>query len=92
MFTGGEMVLNHKASKFLYNFATSGGAMLSGLIKEVVGGASALLGQRQMVPQAVNMGDIIIQGNADMHTVSEIRRAQRDALDNVLREFKKLGR
>lgn len=39
----------------------------------------------------VNMGDIIIQGNATMDTVSEIRRAQRDNISNMLKAFNTLN-
>ena len=38
----------------------------------------------------IRMGDIIIQGNADRQTVSEIRREQRESLKNLLKEFNKL--
>ena len=41
-------------------------------------------------PQNITMGDIIIQGNADQKTVSEIRREQRSAVDYMLRELNKL--
>ena len=39
----------------------------------------------------INMGDIIIQGNATMDTVSEIRRAQRDNISNMLKAFNTLN-
>lgn len=38
----------------------------------------------------VVMGDIVIQGNADQKTVSEIRRAQRENLKELLNEINKL--
>lgn len=38
----------------------------------------------------INMGDIIINGSATADTISEIRRAQRENVDNMLKEFNKL--
>lgn len=93
MFTGGEKVLNAKASEFLYKFATSGGEFLSRLVNGAANGLNYLTGGgRRLAVEAVNMGDIIINGNADRSTVSEIRRAQRDALENLLHEFDRLSR
>ncbi len=38
----------------------------------------------------ISSGDVIINGNADTQTVSEIRRAQRENLNYVIKEFNKL--
>lgn len=40
----------------------------------------------------INTGDIIVQGNADEKTVSEIRRAQRESVRELLMEFDRLKR
>lgn len=40
----------------------------------------------------INLGDIIIQGSASERTVSEIRRAQRESMENMLKELQKLNR
>ena len=89
LFSGGEKVLNARATNFLYDFANasskvlgniSGGDFSQSLVK-AVGGAN---------PIQISTGDIVINGNADMHTVSEIRRAQRDNVDFMLKQFAKL--
>lgn len=41
-------------------------------------------------PYEIRQGDIIINGNTDTQTVSEIRRAQRDSLNEILRGLAKL--
>lgn len=91
MFTGGEMVLNARQSRFLYNFAKEhakiGGYASKGLLKPP---------DAEITPPPkkydINVGGITIQGNADKATVSEIRRAQRDNLDTMLREINKLNK
>lgn len=93
LFTGGEKVLTADATDFLYNFATSRGSMLGEnvgkLIKDTFGGlVRGLTGQAPL--PTITTGNIIIQGNADEHTVSEIRRAQRDQVSFILKEFGKL--
>lgn len=91
LFRGGEKVLNAKATQFLYDFANSGGSILKDALRrsaEAMGTASraaASIG-------SVAMGDIIVQGDASGKTVSEIRRAQRESVDYLLKEFKKLNK
>lgn len=89
MFSGGEKVLNAKASNFLYEFATSGGELLENLFAKIFGGAKNSIGA-QTYNNDINMGDIIINGNADSKTVSAIRREQRSAVDMVLQAFNKV--
>lgn len=88
MFSGGEKVLNAKATNFLYDFATNGAKVLSGL----AGSSGTLFGGLAAagVPANITMGDIIINGNTNNATVSEIRRAQREQVDMILRSFNKL--
>ena len=40
----------------------------------------------------ISFGDIVINGNATEQTVSEIRRIQRESIDTLLRELKKLNK
>ena len=91
LFTGGEKVLNAEASNFLYNFANNGGAILSELLKKAATGSI-----NNIRPIATNMniseGDIIIQGNANHETVSEIRRIKRESMDNLLKEINRLNK
>jgi hypothetical protein len=88
MFTGGEKVLSAKASDFLYNFANKGADIISRLFGLGRGFSKlATTGNIQ-----INAGDIIVNGNADRATVSEIRRAQRENLETILKEFKKLNK
>ncbi len=92
MFQGGEKVLNAKATDFLYNFATSGGSIISKMFANLLKASG--FGNIQKPVQAIELhsGDIIVQGNADFKTVSEIRRAQRDNLSFVLKELNKLNK
>lgn len=89
MFSGGEKVLDVNASNFLYDFATTMGRGLSGSI------ASGAALPTSMVPNNINAGviktgDIIINGDATERTVSEIRRAQREQLNSLLKEMNRL--
>lgn len=89
LFTGGEKVLNAQASDFLYNFATKGASVLKGVFdNSYTSGANKLrfgFGNTE-----IKLGDIIVQGNADKTTVSEIRRAQRESLDYMLKQLNRL--
>lgn len=92
MFTGGEKVLNAKATDFLYNFATTGGGVLSNMFANAFKavGLTGLTGRAQTVN--LTTGNVIVQGNAEAQTVSEIRRAQRDSISYMLKEFNKLNK
>jgi hypothetical protein len=92
VFSGGEKVLNAKATNFLYNFATSGGSILSKIcdsISKTVGDIGNIGSRR---PIAITTGDIIVQGNADQNTVSELRRLKRDEMQWILKEFNKMNK
>ena len=91
MFSGGEKVLNATASNFLYEFANNGMSVIEKAMKGVLEGAFREIAGSSVYNE-INLGDIIVQGNADRATVSEIRRAQRDALDTMLREMNKLSK
>lgn len=92
MFHGGEKVLTAEATDFLYQFANSGGSILTKMISDLLKYSG--LGNISKPIQAieVNAGDIIIQGNANEHTVSEIRRAQRSNLEFVLKSLNSLNK
>lgn len=91
MFSGlGDKVLNASATDFLYKFANNGESFLSKIMGGLVGNISNV--NRKVQPVSIKTGDIMISGNADSRTVSEIRRAQRDNVDHILREFIKLNR
>lgn len=92
MFTGGEKVLTAKASSFLYDFANSGGKILDKIVSAMFGNQYSNDVIRPGTNVEVHMGDINISGNATRETVSEIRRAQRDAVENMLKEFNRLSR
>ena len=91
LFTGGEKVLDAKASEFLYDFAKSGGGLIEKIVKDAISGAALGVGAKLMNYE-IHTGDIIINGNADKETVSEIRRAQRDSVEMMLKEFGRLKR
>ena len=93
MFSGlGDKVLNGEATDFLYDFANSGGTILTKMLADLFGHAN--LGNIAKPVQAIEIhsGDIIVQGNANERSVSEIRRAQRENLKFVITEFNKLNK
>ena len=92
VFSGGEKVLNAKATEFLYEFANSGKDILEKIAKSFMDTNSLDRIQPIVNHNDIHMGDITIQGNADRATVSEIRRAQRESLETMLREFNRLNR
>lgn len=93
MFSGlGDKVLNGDATDFLYDFANSGGTVLAKMLADLfkVGGFGNIAKPVQAID--IRQGDVIVQGNADMKTVSEIRRAQRDSLEFMLKELNRLNK
>lgn len=93
MFSGlGDKVLNGDATDFLYDFANSGGTVLTKMLADLFGQTN--FGNISKPVQAIEIhsGDIIVQGNANERTVSEIRRAQRENLKFVITEFNKLNK
>ena len=92
MFSGGEKVLNAKASDFLYNFANTGGEILKKNINKAFNGDLFKNIRNIVTTNKITTGDIIINGNTDTHTVSEIRRAQRDNVYCVLKGLNKLNK
>lgn len=92
MFSGGEKVLNAKASDFLYRFANGGSEMLRKFIEGVGSGVLSDRVSPLMTSNEIVMGDVVVQGNVDRSTVSEIRRAQRESVEFMLKEFGKLNR
>ena len=91
LFNNGDKVLNAKATEFLYDFAESGGAILKTILSHALYGKLPNLNDK-IIPTDIHMGDIIIYGNADNSTVSEIRRAQRENIDYILSKFSKLNK
>lgn len=87
-----DKVLNAKATNFLYDFANGGENALAQMLKNVFGGASLGNLVPSVISNEINMGDIIVQGSADTKTVSEIRRAQRESVNYMLKEFTKLNK
>lgn len=91
LFSGGEKVLNADASDFLFKFAASKGGSMADIVR-----------QRQVLDNrawsndvngvTIQTGDIIVNGSADDRTLSEIRRAQRENVEMILKEFSKLKR
>lgn len=88
MFSSGEKVLNASASDFLYKFANKGREILGKLFGETSRSYNNVV--PGIVANNIQQGDIIIQGNADKATVSEIRRAQRDNLEQMLKQLNRL--
>lgn len=88
LMTPGSKVLNAKATDFLYNFANGGSEILAKMAEN----AAKLMGITSGGSPIgdIQMGDIIINGNATEETVSEIRRAQRENVDYMLKELSRL--
>ena len=62
------------------------------MLKNVFGGTGLDGISPIVITNEINMGDIVVQGSADTRTVSEIRRAQRESVDFMLKEFTKLNK
>ena len=88
MFSSGEKVLNTNASNFLYQFANKGREILDKLFNGTSHSYNSIT--PGIVANDIRMGDIVIQGNADKSTISEIRRAQRDSLEQMLKQLNRL--
>lgn len=93
LFSSGEKVLNASAANWLYDFANSRGGALDNIVSKLTGVVRGIetrfAGEGK--PTEIHMGDIIIQGNANEKTVSDIRKAQRETVNMVLKEINKLG-
>lgn len=87
LFSGGEMVLDASASKFLYQFASTAGRNI-GMISTP--SSKYDIAERNVGIGTIQTGNIIINGNVNEATVSEIRRAQRDQLETIVKEIGKL--
>lgn len=93
IFSDGEKVLNANAANFLYDFAnTFGGrnqawdSLIGGILGQINN-----IGSRDTNVE-IHAGDIIVQGNADERTVSEIRRVKREQISYILKELGKLNK
>ena len=92
VFSGGEKILNANATNFLYKFATYGNDFFSGLFGSISKQLSGIQMNSKQVAPSITLGDIIVQGNADRATVSEIRREKRDEMRWILQEFNKMNK
>lgn len=89
----GDKVLNADATNFLYAFANNPGAILASSMSSLLSRNAltpAFAGMNNNSTMNIDMGDVIIQGNADEKTVSEFRREKRKLVNDLLQEFKKL--
>lgn len=85
VFSHGEKVLDAEATNFLYKFANSKG-------REILTAARAISSREYINESSAKTtnfktGDIIINGGVDGRTVSEIRRAQREQMRELLVAF-----
>lgn len=90
--SSGDKVLNARATDFLYEFANGGGEILEKIIKSAMGTSLFDKIAPSITNNEINMGDIVIQGNAGSKTVSEIRREQRDSISYMLKELNRLNK
>ena len=85
----GDKVFNSKAAQFLYEFANDpSGALVNYLRKSM--SSRSTVNSSAGNPISIRTGDINVSGNADQRTVSEIRRAQREHIEDLLKELKRL--
>lgn len=89
-YSGG--MLNSNTPDFIRGFENQKYSVLSDLLSNTSGSITSISGQRSVRDISLSTGDIIIEGNANTATVSEIRRAQRENIDYVLREFYRLNK
>lgn len=92
VFSGGEKVLSAGATDFLYDFAVTEGRSMKNMFANLLNAFNFAKVQSRSQPIQLTTGDIIVQGNADQKTISEIRRAQRDGIDYILKQFTKLNK
>lgn len=90
--SSGDKVLNARATDFLYEFANGGGEILEKIIKSAFGTSLFDGIKPAVVHNDITVGGVTVQGNADTRTVSEIRRAQRDNLTEMLKSLNKLNK
>ena len=90
MFSNGDKVLNANATNFLYDFANSGGKVIETIVNNLMSSSKLAAINSPSCSPIVNMGDIIVQGSVSERTVSEIRRAQREQVNTLLKEFGRL--
>ena len=92
MMSAGDKMLNAKATDFLYNFAIGKNSAIQELIERMTGANIGAGVESKVVAPIINMGDINVAGDASERTVSEIRRAQRDQMNFIIKEFNKYSR
>lgn len=92
MMSSGDKMLNAKATDFLYNFAIGKNSAIQELIERMSGANVGAGVESKVVAPIINMGDINVAGDASERTVSEIRRAQRDQMNFIIKEFNKYSR
>ena len=88
LFSGGEKVFSADATNFLYKFANNGADLLQKMSSSTLPDSGSI----KSISPVFNMGNIIINGNTDKETLSELRRRRRDEIDYVLKEFNKLNK
>lgn len=89
----GDKVFSATATDFLYAFANNPMDILASGMSRILSRNSvfpAFAGTTGNSTTNIDMGDVIIQGNADEKTVSEFRREKRKLVNDLLQEFKKL--
>lgn len=89
----GDKVFSATATDFLYAFANNPMDILASGMSRILSRNSvfpAFAGATGNSTTNIDMGDVIIQGNADEKTVSEFRREKRKLVNDLLQEFKKL--
>ena len=89
----GDKVFSATATDFLYAFANNPMDILASGMSRILSRNSvfpAFAGTTGNSTTNIDMGDVIIQGNADEKTVSEVRREKRKLVNDLLQEFKKL--
>ena len=84
-----EAAIQAQLEAYISNIEAARDQILENLQNQANAALAGLTGA-SMSTGAISMGNIIIQGNATADTISEIRRAQRENVDNMLTALNKL--
>ena len=90
----GDVIFNAAQSSFLWGLSKNPNGVLANLMSSILHRAPTLGGLTTASVQHIDIdtGDVIIQGNADEKTVSEIRRVKREMVNDVLKAFKQYAK
>lgn len=90
MLTPNSKVWNASATQALYDFANSPEAFIGGIMDKISAFKNKAMSMFYSQPVNVTVGGVTVNGNADTKTVQQIKQGQREQVERMLKEFKKL--